>query len=130
MYSEVFSGWPGQAGRIVSLSVMVALVNSKARQNKSRREAIRGEIIGLIFVSGSTDCSLHMHVTSIYGVLGYPVLGLESSTWLNFLMSFPMKNADKRLLLQLRLYIQKQLWLCVLKNMTYNIHLYLKNMMY
>jgi hypothetical protein len=59
MYSEAFSDWPG---RIVSLSVMVELVKSKARQNKSRREAIRGEIIGLIFVSGSTDCSLHMHV--------------------------------------------------------------------
>ena len=45
MESEVFRDWPG---RIVSV---IALVKWKARQNKSGREAIRGEIIkGLIFV--------------------------------------------------------------------------------
>jgi hypothetical protein len=48
----VFRDWPG---RIVSVGVemvVVALVKWKARQNKSGREAIRGEIIkGLIFVS-------------------------------------------------------------------------------
>jgi hypothetical protein len=52
MYSEVFSDWPGW---IVSPTVMViALVKCKARQknNKSVREAIRGEIIilGLVVV--------------------------------------------------------------------------------
>jgi thioredoxin-related protein len=48
MYSDVDSKCPG---RIVSLTV--ALVNCKPRQNKNRRE-----ILLLILVSGSTDCSI------------------------------------------------------------------------
>jgi hypothetical protein len=50
MESEVFRDWPGRIVSVVKM-VVVALVKWKARQNKSGREAIRGEIIkGLIFV--------------------------------------------------------------------------------